>query len=526
MKTLFFGGTILSMEEPKPVESLLVEEGRIVALGDLDQVAPFAQGAARVNLEGRTLLPAFVDGHSHITALAQTLGLCQLDRCGSLQEVGRRLKDFRDRWKIPAGEWVIGFGYDQNQLEEGCHPTAAILDAFLPDCPAMVAHASGHMGAVNSLGMQKLGITANTPDPEGGKIGRLPDGSPNGYLEEAAFTNMGSRIPQNQADGLKSLQRAQEVYFSQGITTIHDGLARQPEWGLLQAAASQGLLRGDVAAYIDIKDSAALLEEHRDFLGHYRSRLKIAGYKLFLDGSPQGRTAWMTQPYLEGEPDYRGYPIYQDQQVLGFLEKAQREQVQIVTHCNGDAAAEQLLRCYEKVYREYGNPIRPVMIHAQLLRPDQVPRLRDLGMIASFFVAHVYHWGDLHVNNFGWERASQISPTKTALENNVVFDFHQDSPVIPPNMMETLWCAVCRRTKDGKALGENQRLTPWEALQAITKNAAYALFEEGEKGTLAPGKRADLVVLDRNPLSCPPDELRDIQVVETIKDGETVYTAP
>ena len=136
MKTLFFGGTILSMEEPKPVESLLVEEGRIVALGDLDQVAPFAQGAARVNLEGRTLLPAFVDGHSHITALAQTLGLCQLDRCGSLQEVGRRLKDFRDRWKIPAGEWVIGFGYDQNQLEEGCHPTAAILDAFLPDCPA------------------------------------------------------------------------------------------------------------------------------------------------------------------------------------------------------------------------------------------------------------------------------------------------------------------------------------------------------------------------------------------------------
>ena len=296
MKTLFFGGTILSMEEPKPVESLLVEEGRIVALGDLDQVAPFAQGAARVNLEGRTLLPAFVDGHSHITALAQTLGLCQLDRCGSLQEVGRRLKDFRDRWKIPAGEWVIGFGYDQNQLEEGCHPTAAILDAFLPDCPAMVAHASGHMGAVNSLGMQKLGITANTPDPEGGKIGRLPNGSPNGYLEEAAFTNMGSRIPQNQADGLKSLQRAQEVYFSQGITTIHDGLVRQPEWGLLQAAASQGLLRGDVAAYIDIKDSAALLEEHRDFLGHYRSRLKIAGYKLFLDGSPQGRTAWMTQP--------------------------------------------------------------------------------------------------------------------------------------------------------------------------------------------------------------------------------------
>ena len=166
-----------------------------------------------------------------------------------------------------------------------------------------------------------------------------------------------------------------------------------------------------------------------------------------------------------------------------------------------------------------------MMIHAQLLRPDQVPLLRQLSMIASFFVAHVYHWGDVHVENFGWDRASQISPAKTALENGVVFDFHQDSPVIPPNMVETLWCAVNRRTKSGQLLGENQRLTTEEALRAITANAAYALFEEGAKGTLAPGKRADLVILDRDPLTCPPEELNRLQVMETIKDGETVYQA-
>ena len=144
-------------------------------------------------------------------------------------------------------------------------------------------------------------------------------------------------------------------------------------------------------------------------------------------------------------------------------------------------------------------------------------------MVASFFVAHVFHWGDVHVTNFGQERASQISPARTALDSGVVFDFHQDSPVIPPNMVESLWCAVCRRTKSGQVLGENQRLPVWEALRAVTSNAAYALFEEGQKGTLSPGKRADLVLLDRDPLSCPPEELRDIQVVETIKDGETVY---
>ena len=151
-----------------------------------------------------------------------------------------------------------------------------------------------------------------------------------------------------------------------------------------------------------------------------------------------------------------------------------------------------------------------------MLRPT------PLGTISSLFVAHVYHWGDVHIQNFGWERASQISPAKTALDSGVMFDFHQDSPVIPPNMLETLWCAVCRRTRSGKELGENQRLTPLQALTAITRNAAYALFEEREKGTLAPGKRADLVILDRDPLACPAEELRDLQVLETIKVGETV----
>ena len=212
--------------------------------------------------------------------------------------------------------------------------------------------------------------------------------------------------------------------------------------------------------------------------------------------------------------------------MLAFLEKAQREGVQIAVHCNGDAAAEQLLRCYEQAFARYGRETRPLMIHAQLLRPDQVPRLKPLGMVASFFVAHVFHWGDVHVQNFGRERASQISPTRTALEQGVVFDFHQDSPVIPPNMVETLWCAVCRRTKSGQVLGENQRLPVGEALRAMTANAAFALFEEQTKGTLSPGKRADLVLLNRNPLTCPPEELRNIQVVETIKDGKPVYRPP
>ena len=197
VKTLYFGGAVLPMDRPGKAQALVVEDGKILAVGALEEVEPLAQGARRVDLEGRALLPAFVDGHSHITALAQTLGLCQLSGCNSLEEMGRRMKALRERWAIPAGEWVIGFGYDQNDLREGRHPTKGELDAALPDCPAMVTHASGHMGVVNSLGLQRLGVTAGTPDPEGGRIGRLEDGSPSGYLEEAAFTTMGSRIPRD-----------------------------------------------------------------------------------------------------------------------------------------------------------------------------------------------------------------------------------------------------------------------------------------------------------------------------------------
>ena len=335
MKTLYFGGAILSMEEQKPVESLLVEEGRILALGNLDEVVPLAQGATRVNLEGRALLPAFVDGHSHITALAQTLGLCQLDGCNSLQEVGQRLKAFRERWQIPTGEWVIGFGYDQNQLQEGCHPTAAVLDAFLPDCPAMVTHASGHMGAVNSLGMQKLGITANTPDPEGGKIGRLPDGSPQRLLGRGCLHQHGLPHPPGPVGGAEKLAAGPGGVLLPG--DHHHPRGPDPTAGMGPVASScfPRAAAGGRGGLHRHQGQRRPFGGTPGLLGALSQPAENCGYKLFLDGSPQGRTAWMTQPYLEGEPDYRGYPVYQDQEVLGFLEKSQREQVQIVTHCNG-----------------------------------------------------------------------------------------------------------------------------------------------------------------------------------------------
>ena len=217
--------------------------------------------------------------------------------------------------------------------------------------------------------------------------------------------------------------------------------------------------------------------------------------KHFLDGSPQGRTAWMRTPYLGEEKDYYAYGTQRDEQLQANLELALKDNMQILVHCNGDAACEQYINQYEKIKKKYEieNDIRPVIIHAQLLDRDQLNRVKNLNMIPSFFVAHVYYWGDIHIQNYGFERASRISLAKDALDKGIIFTFHQDSPVIKPNMLETIWCAVNRTTKDGILLGKDERISPMEALKAVTKNAAYQYFEENIKGTLKEGKLADLV---------------------------------
>ena len=228
------------MDQERTAEALLVEDSRITACGSCSEVAPLADGADLVDLHGAALMPAFIDGHSHITALAQTMGLVQLNGAESLRDIGERVAAFRRNAALRAQDWIIGFGYDQNFLDEKRHPTAAELDLICPDRPFMMGHASGHMGVLNSLALQALHITADTADPEGGRIGRIPGSNqPNGYLEETAFTTLGSRIPSDPESALTNLQKAEDIYLSNGIATIHDGLTKTPEWQLLRAASNR-----------------------------------------------------------------------------------------------------------------------------------------------------------------------------------------------------------------------------------------------------------------------------------------------
>ncbi len=511
---LWTGGPILTMEEGPAPEAVLTSEGRIAAVGSLSALEAIAPSADRRDLQGRCLLPAFVDSHSHITALAATLDLCQLGAAGSFDDILSALKDFRHDRDIPPGGWVVGFGYDHNVLDERSHPTKEVLDRAFPDCPVLITHASGHMGVANSAALRSVGICAGTPDPSGGRIGRSSDGrTPSGYLEEAAFHAVSSAIPSPApAEAVKNLKRAEEVYLSHGITLVQDGLTDQSRYTLLSGAG----LTVDVIGYADMAGAPELA-----------GRPGIGGYKIFLDGSPQGRTAWMLQPYAGSEDGYCGYPAHTDEAVTAFVAQALREGRQILAHCNGDAAAEQYLRCTARAAVETGlSPasIRPVMIHAQLVRRDQLARMADLSIIPSFFAAHLWYWGDVHMENFGPDRAATISPLRWAADLGLPFTLHQDTPVIAPDMLESVWCAVSRLTRKGRVLAPELRISPLEALRAVTIHAARQYFLEQDRGSIAVGKRADFVVLNADPVTAPPAGIRDIQVLETVKNGEPVWS--
>lgn len=544
---LYYNGTIITMrgETPEIKEAVLTDGGKILFAGTMaeaERTEGFcADRVTKRDLNGAVMLPAFLDPHSHITAVAQTFGYAALAEVKSFEELVQCLSAYKDSSSVGPGEWIVGVGYDHNFLKEKRHPDKTLLDRAFPDNPVMISHASGHMGVVNSKALALLSITAETKNPEGGVIGRMAAAGndsckgtePNGYLEETAFTRAGSIIPEPEKEQtVRQFLQAQELYLSGGIATIQDGMTGKKEWSMLKYMAEHHLLSADVAAYADMKSDKELLNENPDYTEGYRDHLRIGGYKIFLDGSPQGRTAWMSRPYENNgageDSGYCGYPVYKDSETEQFFETAFRENRQILAHCNGDAAAEQMINACEKAKRATGcdlSKIRPVMIHAQLVREDQLKRMADLFMTASFFTAHTWYWGDIHLKNFGRDRAVKISPAKTALKEHVNVTLHQDSPVIKPDMLETIWCAVNRRSRSGVLMGEEEKLTPYEALKAVTESAAYQYGEEARKGSIEPGKQADFVILDKDPLNVPSEEIKEIKVLETIKDGVTLYRA-
>ena len=517
--TLYFGGPIVTLEEPRYAQALVERGGRIAYVGDREEAERLAgPGARRVDLEERALLPAFLDPHSHLLACAYARLQVPLGECAGWGEIADRLSRHVQERGIQPGEWVKGTGYDQNALAEGAAPDRFCLDRACPHNPVVIQHASGHAGVFNTLALERLGALNGDCGLERDGQGELT-----GRGEENPFLDLLGRIPMDGLeDVLRAFQGAQEEYASHGITTAQEGLLQPVMAPVYQEILRRGLLYLDVNAYVPPADYDRLRGQFAQGVSASPGTFQVAGMKIFLDGSPQGGTAWVREPYAGGGC---GTSTMTDGQVLSAFRQALDRDAQLLAHCNGDRAAEQYLTLLAQAEREAGKKLcRPVMIHAQLLGLDQLEWVKTLGVIPSFFVAHVYHWGEIHVKNFGLDRAGRISPAGSALARGIPFTFHQDSPVIPPDMLETIWCACVRRTKAGRVLGAEERIPVEAALRAVTQNAALQYGLERELGTLRPSKRADFVLLSGDPLRTPPEELKKLQVERTIRCGRTIWS--
>ncbi len=531
---VFTGDHIVAMDGTNPTAVAVTGE-RIVWTGDRDAVDPWVGPHTTVrNLGDRALLPGFIDAHGHLSFLAQTVAMANVsappvgavDDIAALQRVLR--EHIRDK-AIAAGAWVVGMGYDDSLLREQRHPTRTDLDAVADDRPIVLIHVSGHLMSANSLALRTAGIDATTLDPAGGHIRRRAGTTePDGVLEETATFPLRAQLETLASEPDAGILSALDVYARNGITTVQDGAASAQQITTLTRLDDAGRLSLDVVAYpVAMAPDVALPARER--FGHYGKRLKIGGVKLILDGSPQGKTAYLGKSYhvppQNADASYRGYPILPASAVDALIARYLGDGIQVLAHANGDAAADLLIDAVAaaKIERDH----RTVMIHAQTVREDQLDRMAALGIVPSYFSAHTFFWGDWHRDSvLGPERAARISPMRSTVSRGMHFTVHNDSPIVPPDMIRLLWASTNRQTRSGAVLGAEQRLTVMEALNAMTLDAAYQQFEERDKGSITAGKLADLVILSEDPRALDPARLLELAVFETISRGRTVFALP
>lgn len=537
---IFTGGPILTIDDAMPTaEAVAVRNGVIVAVGSLDAArAAVGRGARTLNLDGRTLLPGFFDPHGHVAMVGLQARYANLlpapdgqgDDIPALQGITRAWMNAHEAL-VRDTQLVIGFGYDDSQLKERRHPTGQELDVISDSVPILFMHQSGHLGVANSAALKAAGVTASTPDPDGGAF-RREDGSqqPDGVMEETAlFAVMGALFTRLDLQAnLEMIREGARFYSSFGYTTAQDGRSSTDTCRMIAMLAERGELPIDILSFPDILTSPDVMATplyRRNYVGKYR----IGGVKLTLDGSPQGKTAWLSQPYFvppQGKPaSYRGYPAVTEQQALDAVELAFRNDWQIEVHANGDAAIDLLIGAVREATNRHGaKDRRPVLIHGQTVRMDQLDELKTLGVVPSLFPMHTFYWGDYHRDSvLGPRRAETISPCHSAIRRGMRFTTHHDAPVANPDSMRVLSATVTRRTRSGDILGPDERVPVDIALKAMTLWAAWQHYEDDAKGSLAVGKLADLTLLDADPMTIDPDRLAGIKVQNTYKEGREVW---
>ncbi len=534
-RVLYRGGPILTMDASNSIaEALLVEGDRIAAVGSEAELRGRGGRQGRtVDLQGKALLPGFIDAHAHFPGAGIFAVLLDLNSppIGDIESVETIVERLRQRAASTSkGEWVVGMGYDDTLLAEKRHPTRADLDRASTEHPIAIWHISGHLAAVNSAALEKVGIGAETPDAEGGRIRRDPQtGEPDGVLEENDTHVLQPLLAPGLRDSWKIVREASRRYLAAGVTTAQNGYATPQQMNGLARLSRLGLLPLRVVLWPGQETTDSLLDGRFSFASPDPLWIRQGAAKIIGDGSIQGYTGYLSAPYHVppgDDPEYRGYPTISREELIEVVTRYHAQGLQVAVHGNGDACIDDILDAFEAAQRAHPRQdARHVVIHAQMARYDQLDRMAELRVIPSFFSLHTYYWGDRHREIFmGPERAARMSPARSAMDRGLRFTIHTDAPVVPMEPLRLVWAAVNRRSSSGASIGEAERIPPIQALRAVTIDAAYQHFEEREKGSLETGKLADLVILDRSPLD-DPEQIDRIRVLETIVGGRTVYRA-
>ncbi|AJA09763.1 metal-dependent hydrolase [Sphingopyxis fribergensis] len=540
--TIIRGGPILTMEGDQPayVEAVVVDGGKIVFAGsDAEAMARKGTNTVVKDLGGKALLPGFIDPHSHFIdslALADRVNVSgpPVGPASNPDEIVAALQEGAAAKSLKPGELLLGWGYDENLMPKGQVLSREILDKAFPDNPVGVIHVSMHGAVINSKAMELYGYKDGMPTPAGGVILRRPGTQElQGLVMEAGYLPMHAKLPSpNEEQEMAAARSGQLLYAAAGVTTAQEGATTQPMLQQLQRVASNDGLIIDVIAYPFIVDLESILKSNPpSTFGKYNQRLKIGGCKVTVDGSPQGKTAWFTTPYLTGGPggekDWKGEPSIPLDAIGAMVKTCYDNDLQVLMHGNGDAAIDFIIATHQEMAgADIAKDRRTTCIHCQFIRPDQIAAFAKMKIIPSLFTDHTFFFGDTHVANRGPKQSSFISPMKAAIDAGLRPTNHTDAFVVPIDQLMTVWTAVNRQLRSGGTLGADQRITAYQALQAITINAAYQYREEASKGSIAVGKRADLVILSADPTKVAPEAIKDIKVIETLKDGKTIYSQP
>lgn len=534
---VFVNGQILTMNaENRVVEALSVRGAKVSRVGSTEEIlAEVTDKTVVTDLRGRTLMPGFVDAHGHFPGSGQVVFSTDLNSppIGNIEDMSQLMERLKDAHEARPDGWLTGFGYDDTLLAEGRHPTREDLDQISATRPIAIGHVSGHLYAVNSAALAEIGIDESTPDPEGGVIQRdpnSPDGRrPNGVLEETASRQVLLKaLDIGITDGIRMTTHAAREYLQAGVTTASAGGMPLGLAKLLGPLSQLNVFPQRVALF-------PLLEEVESEVlsGEWRpealaaGRLSLPRVKIIADGSIQGYTGYLSEPYYEpykGDVSYRGYPSVSRDDLFRQVAGLHIQKIQYAIHVNGDASVEDALDAIEAAQQSQPWPdARPLFIHAQMSREDQIQRMAQLGVTPSFFSSHTYYWGDRHAAIFmGPERAANMSPAGWALDAGIRYSAHADTPVTPMLPLQVVWSQVNRITTGGAVLGRHQRVAPMAALRAVTIDAAWQVFMDDSVGSLEPGKLADMVVLSGSPLESL--DVRELLVERTFIGGAEVYT--